>query len=111
MSCINDKFFKFLVYKFLKFRLISKNNTRVVFCKWQLYYCFDLSHLYTYVHTHTHTQTHTHTNTHTDLDFAIVWKDREIKKHEQFRQCWSPKSNTQKFMFFNENIRSKKTSR
>ena len=75
--------------------------------------CHIYTHMCTHTHTHTqtHTHTHTHTNTHTDLDFAIFWKDREIKKHEQLRQCWSQKSNTQKFMFFNENIRSKKTSR
>ena len=31
-----------------------------------------------HTHTYTHTQ-HTHTHTHTDLNFAIFWKDREIK--------------------------------
>ena len=38
---------------------------------------------HTYTHTYTHTHTHTHTltqiHTHTNLNFAIFWKDREIK--------------------------------
>ena len=44
-------------------------------------------HTHTHTHTHTHSQTHTDTHvythkytyTHTDLNFAIFWKDREIK--------------------------------
>ena len=34
-------------------------------------------HIYT--HTYAHTYTHTHTHTHTDSNFAILWKDLEIK--------------------------------
>ena len=50
---------------------------------------------------YTYTHTHTHTHTHTDLNFANFRKDRKIKY---------TKFNTQKFMFFDENIRTKKTS-
>ena len=44
-------------------------------------------HIYTHANAHTHTHTHAHTHihihtlirTHTDLNFAIFWKDCEIK--------------------------------
>ena len=43
--------------------------------------CHIYTHTYIYTHTHTHTHKHTQTrtHTHTDLNFAIFWKDREIK--------------------------------
>ena len=36
-------------------------------------------HLYTNTHTDTQTHTHIHSRAHADLNFAIFWKDREIK--------------------------------
>ena len=75
--------------------MVTKGRVHFVFCMWQLKYFSDLSHLYTHTHIRTHTHTHTHTHsqthtdthvythkytyTHTDLNFAIFWKDREIK--------------------------------
>ena len=65
---------------------------------------------YTHTHTHTHTQTHTHAQTLTQ-SFCDFFEKPPNQMHEQLRQCWSAKFNIIKFMVFNENIRSKKTSR
>ena len=70
----------------MKFRHISKNNTRcyvlhVVTVKLFLLATFIHTYIYprTHKHTHTHTHTHTYTNSHTDLNFKNFWKGREIK--------------------------------
>ena len=98
--CISDTFLKFSVYEVLKFRYISKSNTRccvlhvtTITLVWLIIFIRK----YTYAHTHTHTHTHTrarahththtrtythvqtHTHTHTGSNFAIFWKNREIK--------------------------------
>ena len=66
---IGEKFSKFSVHELFKFCHISKTNTCIVLCMWQLKHCFHLLHLYIHTHTcaqtHTYTYTHTHTHTHT----------------------------------------------
>ena len=68
-SCINDNFFKLL-----KFRLTSKSNTR--FCALHVA-SITLFWFVRFLQTYTYAPTHT--STHRDLNFAIFWKDCEIK--------------------------------
>ena len=112
----------------MKIRYISKKDTCIVLCVWQLKHCFHLSHLYihthtrthTYTHAHTHTHTytythiHTHTHTHTHSHRFKFYNFSERSRnqiHEQLIQQWYAKFNAIKIqVFFNENIRSNKDS-
>ena len=62
-----------------------------------------MSHLYT----HTHTNTNTHTHTQTDSNFVIFWKNCKIK---YMSNTGTRNIIPKKFLFFNENIRSKRDS-
>ena len=77
---------------------------------WQPEHCFDLSHLHT--HTHTHTERETQREREREREIYISRFFRKIAKlNTQAIETGGPRHlNKQKFMFFNESIRSKKTS-
>ena len=112
-SCVNDKFFKFSFNKLLKFRHISKTNTWYCVAYVAiitLFWFITFIHAHTHTHTYTHTHTHAHTHTHTDLNFAIFWKDHEIKYTSNWDNTGSQNLIHKKFKFLNENFRSNKDS-
>ena len=104
----------------MKIRYISKNDTCIVLCMWQLKHCFHLPHLYIHTHTRTHTYTHTYTHTHTHtythshshrFKFNNFSERSRNQIYEQLIQQWSAKFNASKIqVFLNENIRSNKDS-
>ena len=70
--CISDTFLKFSVYEVLKFRYISKSNTRccvlhvtTITLVWLIIFIRKYTYAHTHTRTHTHTRAHTHTHAHT----------------------------------------------
>ena len=66
--------------------------------------------MHKHTHASTHTHTHTHTHSHTYLNFAIFWKDHEIKYTSNWDNTGPQNLIHPKFKFFNKNFRSNKYS-
>ena len=105
----------------MKFRHISNINTEYCVVHVVIITLFSFV-IYTYIHIrpyiraqthtrkHTHTHIHTHTHSHTYLNFAIFWKDHEIKYTSNWDNTGPQNLIHPKFKFFNKNFRSNKYS-